>query len=306
METDLPTKAVRRFNRGYTRLIGVLEESMHRSDYTLTEARVLWELAHRSGVTASDIGSTLGLDPGYLSRLLKKLERDKLVSRQRSPHDGRQSTLTLTEAGRGEFETLDAASEKQIADLLEPLSADDRACLVAGMRDIERLLLPAAGAQPLCLLRDPRPGELGWIVQKHGELFAREYGWGERLEGLVADIVAAYAASHDPASERVWIAEMDGVPVGSLMMLRKSDEVGQLRLLLLDPRARGMGLGKALVDAALSFARKVGYRKVVLWTECRLDTARAIYQKAGFVRVREEPHDHFGPTVMGEEWEAEL
>ncbi len=306
MENELPTATVRRFNRGYTRLIGVLEESMHRSAFTLTEARVLWELAHRKEASASEIGQALGLDAGYLSRLLKRLQKEKLVSRQRSPHDGRQSVLALTATGRREFELLDSASEQQIVELLTPLGVDERARLVAGMRDIEQLLLPNPEASTVCLLREPNPGELGWIVQRHGELYAREFGWGEKFEGLVAGVVASYAASHDPARERVWIAEMDSSPVGSVMLVRQTEEIAQLRLLLLDPRARGRGLGKALVEAAVAFARKAGYRRIYLWTQGQLESARAIYKGAGFVRIREELHHHFGTPVLGEEWEKEL
>lgn len=306
MERALPTAAVRRFNRGYTRLIGVLEERMHRSSYTLTEARVLWELAHCDECSASAIGASLGLDPGYLSRILKRLQKEKLVSARRSSSDGRQSLLSLTETGRAEFRRLDDVSEGSIVELLQPLSGAQRECLVASMGTIERLLLGSDGASSLCLLRDPRPGELGWMVQKHGEVYAREYGWGERFEGLVAGVVAAYAASHDPRRERVWIADLDGVPVGSIMVVKKTEQVVQLRLLLLDARARGRGLGKALVDAAVNFARGAGYTSMTLWTEGRLDAARGIYLKAGFVKIKEELHTHFGPEILGEEWEMTL
>lgn len=302
---NLPTSIVRRFNRGYTRLIGVLDEGFHNSAYSLTESRVLWELAHRSQPSAREIGEALGLDAGYLSRLLKHFQKARLVSSERSAADGRQSVLSLTPEGRAEFAKLDAGSERQVEELLRPLSEEQREQLVRSMETIESLLMPEQSGG-FCLLRDPLPGELGWIVQKHGELYAREHGWGERFEGLVAGVVAQYAAHHDPARERVWIAELDGFPVGSIMVVQKDEEVAQLRLLLLDPRARGRGLGKALVDAAVSFAANAGYRKMTLWTQGRLDAAREIYEKAGFHRVKEQAHTHFGPEITGEEWERPL
>lgn len=301
----LPTSVVRRFNRGYTRLIGVLDEGLHNSAYSLTEARILWELAHRSRASAREVGESLALDPGYLSRLLKRLQKAGLVSSERSAADGRQSVLALTSQGRAEFSRLDALSESGVEDLLRPLSEGQRERLVQSMETIEGLLMPEQSGG-FCLLREPLPGELGWIVQKHGELYAREYGWGERFEGLVAGVVAQYAAHHDPTRERVWIAELDGTPAGSVMVVKKNEEVAQLRLLLLDPRARGRGLGKALVDAAVTFAANAGYRMMTLWTQGQLDAARGIYVKAGFRRVKEEAHTHFGPEILGEEWEREL
>lgn len=280
---------------------------MHQSSFTLAEARVLWELAHQEEPSATDIGKSLGMDAGYLSRILKRLQKEKLVSRRRSASDGRQSVLSLTPAGRVEFDKIDAASELLVESLLQPLSGEQRESLVTSMRTIEELLLPGGSSSgSLCLLRDPLPGELGWIVRIHGEIYAREYGWGERFEGLVAGVVAAYAANHDPRYERTWIAELDGAPVGSVMVVKNSEQVAQLRLLILDPRARGRGLGKALVDAAIGFARQAGYTSMTLWTQAGLDVARGIYENAGFVKVKEELHNLFGPEILGEEWERAL
>ena len=297
--------AVRRFNRFYTQKIGVLGGYL-KSPFSLTEVRVLYELAHREHATASQLGRDLGIDPGYLSRMLRGFERRRFIVRVRSDADGRQSLIRLTGAGRAAFAPLDARSRDEIAQLLDALSDADQAVLVASMGAIERVLGTDPERRVPYLLRPPQPGDMGWVVQRHGVLYAREYGWDDTFEALVAEIAAAFIRQLDARRERCWIAERDGDPVGSVFLVRKSDEVAQLRLLLVEPSARGLGIGRRLVDECVRFARQAGYRSVMLWTNSVLLAARHLYDAAGFRLTHEEPYHGFGHDLVGETWDLNL
>jgi DNA-binding MarR family transcriptional regulator/N-acetylglutamate synthase-like GNAT family acetyltransferase len=303
----LPTvDAVRRFNRFYTRRIGVLSEGLLGSPFSLTEGRVLYELAQHETVTASELRAGLGLDAGYLSRILKGFEaRDQLVRRPDAT-DGRQSVLALTEAGRAAFAEIDGRSRDEVATLLAGLSASEQLRLTGAMAAIEALLGERGPGPVAHVLRPHRPGDMGWIVHRHGLLYAEEYGFDERFEALVAGIVAEFVERHDARRERCWIAEQDGEIVGSVFLVAKSAEVAKLRLLLVEPRARGQRLGTRLVDECLSFARYAGYRTVTLWTNSILEAAIHLYQNAGFQLVDEEPHRSFGQDLVGQTWELSL
>ena len=303
---DRRVAAVRRFNRFYTRQIGVLEEHLARSPYSLTEARVLYEVAQRPDTTASAVKADLGLDAGYLSRILAAFTRRGLLARRRSSADARQAHLALTARGRAAFGRLDAASQRDVGGMVGRLPAAAQARLVAAMRTIEELLSPTQGRSAPAVLRGHLPGDLGWVVERHGALYAAEYGWGVRFEALVAEIVARFAKHEDPKRERCWIAEREGERVGCVFLVRKAATVAQLRLLLVEPSARGLGLGRGLVDECTRFARRAGYRKIVLWTNRVLDAARHIYQAAGYRRVRTERHDDLGTDPTFEVWELKL
>jgi DNA-binding MarR family transcriptional regulator/N-acetylglutamate synthase-like GNAT family acetyltransferase len=296
--------AIRRFSRFYTRVIGALQDGLLHSDFTLAEARVLCELAQRGGVSATELGRELDLDAGYLSRILQRLERDGLLARAASSVDRRQSLLSLTRAGHDAFAPLDARSRDEVAALLAPLSEPAQAAVIGAMSRIE-LLLGNFRSSPW-LLRQHRPGDIGWVVARHGALYAQEYGFDARFEALVARVAGGFLAQHDPARERCWIAEYDGVNVGSVFLVRKSDEEAKLRLLLVEPTARGLGIGRRLVAECISFACEAGYGRILLWTNEVLVAARAIYQQAGFRRVASQPHSDFGPPMIGEDWELEL
>jgi DNA-binding MarR family transcriptional regulator/N-acetylglutamate synthase-like GNAT family acetyltransferase len=296
--------AVRRFSRFYTRAIGALDEGLLESRFSLAEARVLYELAQRGGVTSTELCHELHLDPGYLSRILKRLGRDGLVERMPSSADRRQTLLSLTDGGRSAFAPLDARSREEVGALLTTLSEPARASLVASMGRIETLL----GANPPApwLLRQHRPGDIGWVVSRHGALYAEEYGFDARFEALVARVSGEFLTQHDPRRERCWIAERDGVNLGSVFLVRASDEVAKLRLLLVEPTARGSGIGRRLVAECIGFARQAGYRRITLWTNEVLVAARAIYQHAGFRLIASKPHRDFGPPMVGEDWEMAL
>jgi len=298
--------AVRRFNRFYTKQIGLLHEHLLRSPFSLTEARVLYELAHHTTTTATELGKELGLDAGYLSRMLRRFQLSGLLDRTRSQSDGRQSVLSLTPRGREAFAQLNRDSHHDIGALLRTLPQPEQQRLVAAMHAIEGLLGPGSEHAAPYVLRRPRPGDMGWVIQRHGALYAREYGWGEEFEALVADIVAKFIGHHDPKRERCWIAELDGENVGSVFCVKKTEAVARLRLLLVEPRARGLGIGKRLVAECVRFARKTGYRKLTLWTNDVLHAARHIYEQAGFQLVHEEPHHSFGHDLVGETWDLEL
>ncbi len=306
-DLDRRMRAVRRFNRFYTRTIGVLGDGVHRSPFSLTEARVMWELAHRDGPTAAEVGRELGLDAGYLSRILLRFQRRGLVERTPSARDARRSHLSLTRAGREAFAALDAAARGEVEAMLGGLGTDEQERVLEAMETIRQALDrredPAEGGYAL---RDPRPGDLGWVVQRHGELYWREHGWDERFEALVAEVAAGFGRAHDPARERCWIAEADGRRAGSIFLVRATDEEARLRLLLVEPWARGRGVGPGLVDACLAFARQAGYRRVTLWTNDVLHAARRIYQARGFRLVREEPHRRFGVELTGQWWALDL
>jgi DNA-binding MarR family transcriptional regulator/N-acetylglutamate synthase-like GNAT family acetyltransferase len=299
-------EAVRRFNRFYTRQIGVLHEKLLRSPFSLAEARVIYELAHHEQTTATELVAELGLDAGYLSRILRDFQKRGLIDKQTSETDGRQSLLWLTEQGQAAFATINARSHHEIEAMLNELSQEDQNRLVEAMQTIEGLL----GAQPEhkapYLLRPHQPGDMGWVVHRHGVLYAEEYGWDERFEALVAGIVAKFIEEFDPKRERCWIAEKDGENVGSVFLVKQSDTVAKLRLLLVEPKARGLGIGGRLVQECIRFARQAGYRKITLWTNSVLLAARHIYVAAGFQLVHEEPHHSFGYDLIGETWELEL
>lgn len=297
--------AIRRFNRFYTRKIGVLEQHLFESPFTLTEARVLFELAQRNDLTARDIGIKLGLDPGYLSRIVHAFTEKNLITRKPVPSDRRQFRLSLTAKGRLAFGRLNQESQSDIADMLKALPLNDGQRLVDAMTTIERLLDDEA-PRPAPVLRTHRPGDMGWIIQQHGALYAREYGWDISFEALCAEIAAQFLNTFDSARERCWIAEIDGRPVGSVFLVKHNDDVAKIRLLLIDPAGRGIGLGKTLVDECIAFARACGYRKITLWTQSILLAARGIYQRAGFVHVATEPHRSFGQDLIGETWELVL
>ena len=304
--SPLPSRiaAIRRFSRFYTDAVGMLREHLHDSRFSLTEARVLYELAQRPGLTATDIGQELGLDSGYLSRILRRFTAEGLLQRERSDTDLRQTRLTLTDAGREAFAPLEAASAQEIGTLLAPLADPAQAALVGAMGQIETLLGNAA-ARPW-LMRPPRPGDIGWVVSRHGALYAEEYQFDARFEALVAKVAGAFLEANDPACERCWIAERDGVNVGSIFLVRADAETAKLRLLLVEPSARGAGIGKRLVAECVGFARQAGYRRVVLWTNDILTTARHLYVAAGFRLVKETKHSDFGPAMVGEDWELGL
>jgi DNA-binding MarR family transcriptional regulator/GNAT superfamily N-acetyltransferase len=299
-------KALRGFNRFYTQRIGVLTPYLG-SELSLTDVRVLYELAHRQQPTATEMGRDLGLDAGYLSRILRRFESRQWLTRLPSASDARQSLLQLTEAGYQAFAPLQQRSRDEAAALLAPLPHAARQELTQALATVQRLLDPAAASpKPAFVLRDPQPGDMGWVVQQHGEIYAREYGWDSTFEALVAGIVAGYVRDYQPEWERCWIAELGGERVGSVFVVRKSKTVAQLRLLILAPAARGLGLGARLTDECISFARSKGYKKMVLWTNSCLDGARAIYARRGFALVKSEPYTGFGKELVGETWELGL
>jgi DNA-binding MarR family transcriptional regulator/N-acetylglutamate synthase-like GNAT family acetyltransferase len=303
--------AIRRFNRFYTRLVGVLDEGHLHTPFSLAEGRVLFELAHRDAPTATEIAAELALDAGYLSRLLQRLQRRKLIARTRSAHDGRHSHITLTAAGRAAFRTLDQLASADVQRMLDTLDAADQRRLLDAMSTIARLLGdPEAGTdgEPAYILRPPHAGDYGWIVQIHGELYAREYGWQAPFEALVARVVADYVDNFDPAYERCWIAERRGEKIGCVFVQkdREREGVAKLRMLLVHPSARGLGVGRRLVDEVTRFARDTGYHTLSLWTHVELTTARKIYADVGYTKIREEIHDTFGKPLTSETWEMKL
>lgn len=307
--------AVRRFNRFYTRQIGVLNRGYLDSPFSLTQVRVLYELAHREQTTASELAADLGLDEGYLSRVLRRFHARGLIGKKAAERDGRQSVLWLTAQGRKVIGPLEVRARRQIGAILKPLTADEQTRLVSAMGTIEGLL--DARDQPLTggrldrrrtgyVLRSPRPGDMGWVVHRHGALYAQEYGWNQEFEALVAGIVSTFVERFDPARERCWIAERDGQMLGCVFLVRKSNTVAKLRLLLVEPAARGLGLGSRLVDECIRFAREAGYRTMTLWTNSILHAARRIYQRAGFRLVHKESHHSFGHDLVSETWELTL
>jgi DNA-binding MarR family transcriptional regulator/L-amino acid N-acyltransferase YncA len=299
--------AVRRFNRFYTGRIGLLQDGRLYSPYSLAEARVLYELAQGEGQTAATLGRELGLDAGYLSRILAAFRRRGLVAAKPSTEDRRRSLLRLTAKGRSAFLPLDARSRRHVGGLIGRLGEPDRQRLVAAMGAIERLLDdPHRAEVPAVILRGHRPGDLGWVVHRHGALYAQEHGWDVRFEGLVAGIVAKFIAGFDGERERCWIAERQGEILGSVTLVKQSARIAKLRMLYVEPHARGMGIGKRLVAECERFARKAAYRKITLWTESHLAAARGIYEAAGYRLVRAEPHEGFGGKFIGERWELDL
>jgi DNA-binding MarR family transcriptional regulator/N-acetylglutamate synthase-like GNAT family acetyltransferase len=299
-------EAVRRFNRLYTRRIGVLQPQFLGGPYSLPEARVLYELGQRGECTATELGADLGLDLGYLSRLLQGLKRHGLVLGERAAHDARQTRLSLTGKGRKAYSQLDARSREEVGGMLAKLPAPEQTRLVDSLRAVEQLLEKKPRAAEKITLRSHRPGDIGWVVHRHGALYHEEYGWDERFEALVAQIAADFVKNFDEKRERCWIAEVDGEPVGSVFVVKESKAVAKLRLLLVEPKARGRGLGRRLVEQCIAFARHKGYRKLVLWTQSNLAAARRIYKGLGFELRKREPHAHFGVKLIGEYWELAL
>ncbi|WNG53853.1 MarR family transcriptional regulator [Archangium gephyra] len=299
-------EAVRHFNRFYTQKIGVLREGLLESPFSLTEVRVLYELAHREEPTATELGQELGLDAGYLSRILSRFEKKGLVHKKPSTSDGRRSLLQLTRQGREALAPLDARSSAEVSRMIAGLPPAAQRQLVEAMHTIEGLLGDKAAPKAPYLLRPHQPGDMGWIVHRHGVLYSREYGWDERFEALVASIVAEFIQKLDPKRERCWVAEKDGELVGSVFLAQKSKTVAKLRLLLVEPSARGLGIGSRLVDECVRFARQAGYRKVTLWTNSVLLAARHLYAAAGFQLVHSEPDPLFGEGQVSETWELAL
>lgn len=296
---------IRSFNRFYTKIIGVLDEGLVGSPYNLTEARVLFELATApDGLDIADLRARLGLDPGYTTRILDRFAEGGLVQRRQSEHDRRRQTVTLTGAGRTAQSALNRRTDRGIGRLLEPLGEHDRARLVAAMGTVRALL--EAGPDRRVELRERRPGDLGWVVERNAVLYAEEYGWDASYEALVARIAADFAERQDPARERLWIAEVDGQRAGSVFCVREDDDTARLRLLLTEPWARGLGLGTRLVDTCIEFARDAGYSRLVLWTNDVLTAARRIYQRAGFRLIDEARHHSFGADLNGQTWLLEL
>ncbi|HEX2541951.1 MAG TPA: helix-turn-helix domain-containing GNAT family N-acetyltransferase [Caldimonas sp.] len=308
------TDAIRRFNRFYTRRIGVLHENLVDTSFTLAESRLLWEFAHRERATAAELARDLHLDPGYLSRLLRGLKDKKLIRSERSADDARHLHLSITAAGQRAFAPLDRRSEADVAALLAPLSDTDQRALLEAMEAVERLLGEGRRERRPWHLRPPRNGDMGWVVARHGALYASEYGWDMRFEALVARIVADFVDRFDAEREACWIAERNGDNLGCVFLVQARDEAtgavddgtAQLRLLIVEPGARGLGIGARLVDECERFARDRGYRRIVLWTNSVLVAARGIYARAGYVLTRSEPHESFGQSLVGENWELSL
>jgi DNA-binding MarR family transcriptional regulator/N-acetylglutamate synthase-like GNAT family acetyltransferase len=299
--------SIRRFSRFYTRRIGVLHEELLGSPLSLAEGRVIWELAQRERATASEIAAELGLDAGYLSRILGGFEQQGLIERRPSEYDGRRVIIALSAAGQALYAAIDARSREAVAAMLGELDAADQVRLVAALEAAERLLAPGRDdGGPAYILRPPEPGDLGWIIHRHGALYAEEYGLDVTFEALVARIAAAFIENFNAARERCWIAECEGAVAGAVLLVKESEEVAKLRLLYVEPRARGLGIGSRLVAECIRFARQQRYRRITLWTNDVLVSARHIYQAAGFRLVREEPHRSFGRDLVGQFWELPL
>jgi DNA-binding MarR family transcriptional regulator/ribosomal protein S18 acetylase RimI-like enzyme len=331
---DDPVQAVRRFNRFYTRQIGVLQEHLLRSRFSLTEVRVLYELAHRDRLTAVELRRELGLDRGYLSRMLRNFEQRRWIKTQPSHADQRRIFLSLTKSGQRVFASLDRRSSKEVATLLARLRAPEQSQLIGAMREIESVLGRSeqqtshpfdrarkhvtknasvdttgrlSAETPTYILRAHQPGDMGWVVQRHGELYWKEYGYDERFEALVAEIVGEFIRNFDARHERCWIAEKEGARLGTIFLVKKSESAAKLRLLLVEPDARGLGIGKRLVSECVNFACAAGYKKILLWTQSELHAARHLYERAGFRRIKQEPHQSWGRNdLVAETWELAL
>jgi DNA-binding MarR family transcriptional regulator/GNAT superfamily N-acetyltransferase len=303
---DRRIAAIRRFNRFYTQELGVLSESFLDTAFSLTEARVLHALAHRDGATATWLGRELDLDAGYLSRILRDFERQGLITRHQSSQDGRQTLISLTPDGRDAFEPLDRASYAAVGKLLAPLAETDQDRLIGALRTIASLLGEAPESRPAFILRAHRPGDMGWVTARHGALYHAEYGLNHKMEAYVAEVVAKFLREFDPVCEHCWIAEQDGAPIGSVFLVKESDAVARLRLLIVEPKARGLRVGRTLVEECIRFARQAGYGEIVLWTHSILTAARRIYAALGFEMIETETHDEFGPELIGETWRLRL
>ena len=305
-ESDGRIAAVRAFNRFYTRKLGVLDQHLLHSAFSLSEARVLYELAHRNDLAAKEIGIELGLDAGYLSRIIQNFDDKGLITRKPLASDRRQYRLSLTAKGRQAFARLDQASHDEVAAMLAALSDNDGRRLTDAMGTIEHLLEPPPRERAPFLLRSHRVGDMGWVISRQAIAYAEEYGWDISYEALVAGICAQFIETHDASRELCWIAESGGKPLGSIFLVKASDDLAKLRLLLVEKEARGLGIGRALVEQCVRAAREKGYGKMTLWTQSILLAARGIYQSVGFRRVKEEKHHSFGVDLVGETWEMEL
>ena len=304
---ETSVSAIRHFNRYYTRQIGLLQQGLLDTPFSLTEVRLLYELAHREGATATDLATDLSLDPGYLSRILANFEKRGWIHRKPSPDDRRQSLLALTQKGAATFAPLEGRSNQQVEQMLNKISPAAQRQLISAMQRIEQVLSPKPATAEPYLLRAHQPGDMGWVVFRHGVLYSEEYNYDERFEALVAEIAAGFIEHFDPKQERCWIAERNGERVGSVFLVRKSATVSKLRLLLVEPSARGLGIGRRLVEECIRFARQVGYKKMMLWTQSELKAARAIYQQAGFKLVGKEKHDSWSRKgLISETWELKL
>jgi DNA-binding MarR family transcriptional regulator/GNAT superfamily N-acetyltransferase len=298
--------AVRRFNRFYTSQIGLLRDGMVDTRFSLTEARVIYEIGRTTEATATTVASALGLDHGYLSRLLQGLSKAGLITRKTSPHDRRQMLLALSAKGRAAFDKLDRGSHELVAAMLARVPAARQPHLIGAMRTIETALDPDTARSPTILLRPHRTGDMGYVLESHARLYAEERGWGAPFERLIAEIVHTFLRDYDPARERCWIAEMDGAPVGCVFVVKGDEHTAKLRLLLVEPQARGIGLARRLVEECIRFAREAGYRRLTLWTQSILTEARALYESRGFRLVHQEPHCSFGYDLIGETWAYDL
>lgn len=298
--------AVRAFNRFYTRKLGVLDQHLGKTPFSLSEARVLYELAHRDDLAAKEIGNELGLDPGYLSRIVQSFDEKGLITRKPLPADRRQYQLSLTAKGRQTFAKLNQSSQNEVAAMLAQLSADDATRLTQAMATIETVLEPSRSQPAAFMLRSHRIGDMGWVISRQGAAYAADYNWDISYEALVAEICAQFIKNYDAAREHCWIAEMGGEPVGSIFLVKATDEIAKLRLLQVEKKARGLGVGRALVEQCLQGARERGYSKMTLWTQSVLVAARGIYKSAGFKLVETKPHHSFGQDLIGETWERDL
>jgi DNA-binding MarR family transcriptional regulator/N-acetylglutamate synthase-like GNAT family acetyltransferase len=303
---EIRVARVRRFNRFYTRQIGALNRGFLDSEFSLTDVRVLYELRHHDELTASMLGQDLALDAAYLSRILREFERRGLLVKSPSKSDRRRTHLRLSAKGRRVFDAIETRQHVVVADMLHGLPNDDQRQVVESMLEIERLLDGPRTTEPSYTLRQPRPGDIGWIVHRHGALYHQEYGWDDQFEVLVAEIAADFAKHHDARRERCWVAEHDGEVVGSIFCVKKSKTVAKLRLLYVEPTARHLGIGTRLVDECIRFARQAGYRKMTLWTQGLLTAARRVYERAGFTLVHEEPHHSFGADLVAQTWDMDL
>jgi DNA-binding MarR family transcriptional regulator/N-acetylglutamate synthase-like GNAT family acetyltransferase len=305
-DTDDQIAAVRAFNRFYTRKLGVLDQHLGKSPFSLSEARVLYELAHRDDLAAKEIGNELGLDPGYLSRIVQSFDERGLITRKPLPADRRQYQLSLTAKGRQSFAKLNLSSQNEVAAILARLSPNDATRLTQAMATIEAVLEQRQSQPAAVMLRSHRVGDMGWVISRQAAAYAAEYNWDISYEALVAEICAQFIKTYDTAREHCWIAEVGGEPVGSIFLVKATDEIAKLRLLLVEKKARGLGVGRALVEQCIQGARERGYSKMTLWTQSILVAARGIYQSAGFRLLKEEKHHSFGADLVGETWERDL
>lgn len=297
---------IRSFNRMYTIRIGLLNKGLLRTRFSLSQARVIFELAQQEKTNSSEIAQKLGMDPGYLSRILSAFEKEGLISKEKSSMDSRQWVIGLTTKGENEFQNLNSRSNDEIREMIEHLSSEDQHRLVNAMHTIDKMLHPESNRPPFLLIRQHRAGDIGWIAHQHGVIYSEEYGWDETFEALTAEILAKFIQDYDPKRERIWIAEQNGEKVGSVMIVDEGAQVAKLRLFLVEPKARGQGIGKKLIEECIDFSRRNGYKIIKLWTQSNLFAARHLYSKYGFELMEEEPCIMFGHELVSEIWELKL